>query len=84
MGPETIAHIRETAQSEHRTHAWADRTIEDLLTVAEQMQTLRPIAREAVRHLRAAAYRLERQGDPEAAAMLAAADDLADEIARTA
>lgn len=42
--------------------------------------TLTDAARAAVRALRRAAYRLQDQGDPEAAEMLAAADQLADAL----
>ncbi|MFG2183402.1 hypothetical protein ACGFLS_32425 [Streptomyces abikoensis] len=35
MTPDRIAQIREEAQSEHRTHEWADAVIEELLAAAE-------------------------------------------------
>ncbi|MFB7484844.1 hypothetical protein ACFUEM_38660 [Streptomyces anulatus] len=36
--PERIAQIRAEAQSEHRTHAWADAVVEELLTAVERRQ----------------------------------------------
>lgn len=81
MTPERIAQIREMAQSEHRTHEWADRTIEELLTEIERAEAVYEPAQLAVRHLRTAAYRLRDAGDSEGDELLATADVLADEIA---
>ncbi|WP_371634523.1 hypothetical protein OG693_39930 [Streptomyces sp. NBC_01259] len=40
--PQRIAQIRRQAQSEHRTHAWADDVIEELLTAAESPREASP------------------------------------------
>ena len=80
MHADRIAEIRDQHNDELRTHGWADRVIDELLTAAERTQSVQETARLAVRHLRTAAYRLQDTGDPEAGELLATADALADDL----
>ncbi|RSS59830.1 hypothetical protein [Streptomyces sp. WAC01280] len=80
MNADRIAEIRDQHDDELRTHAWADRVIDELLADAERTQSVQETARLAVRHLRTAAYRLRNNGDPEGDEMLATADALADDL----